>query len=133
MWLSTIKETIEKAGYKALEVNRADAADEDRVRKQKATKVLWTKFIVAAVFSLPLFYIAMVPMVTKYGISLPYPKGLDSMNYSLIYVLLQIILVVPVIGVGYKFYTIGFETLWNRSPNMDSLIAIGTTSAVQSL
>jgi Cu+-exporting ATPase len=128
--LSAIKEAIEKAGYKALEVNNADAADEDRVRKQKAIKVLWTKFIVSAVFSLPLLYIAMVPMLTKYGIVLPYPKGLDPMNYSLIYALLEIVLVLPVIGVGYKFYTVGYKALWNRSPNMDSLIAIGTTSAV---
>ncbi|MDR2753533.1 MAG: heavy metal translocating P-type ATPase [Oscillospiraceae bacterium] len=128
--LSAIKEAIEKAGYKALEVNKADAGDEDRARKQKAIKVLWTKFIVSAVFSLPLLYIAMVPMLTQYGIVLPYPKSLDPMNYSLIYALLEIVLVLPVIGVGYKFYTVGFKALWNRSPNMDSLIAIGTTAAV---
>lgn len=128
--LSTIREAIEKAGYKALEISKADAADEDRARKQKEIKTLWTKFTVSAVFSLPLLYIAMVPMLTKYGISLPYPSGLDPMNYSLIYALLELILVIPVIGVGYKFYTIGFKSLWRRSPNMDSLIAIGTTAAV---
>jgi Cu+-exporting ATPase len=128
--VSVIKEAIEKAGYKALEVSKTDAGDEDRARKQREIKVLWTKFIVAAVFSLPLLYIAMVPMLTKYGIVLPYPKSLDPMNYSLIYALLEIILVLPVIGVGYKFYTVGFKALWSRSPNMDSLIAIGTTAAV---
>lgn len=127
---SAIKETIRKAGYEALDANPANAADEDSLRKQKAIKTLWTKFIVAAAFSLPLLYIAMVPMLTKYGIFLPYPKGLDPMNYSLIYALLQIALVLPVIGVGYRFYTVGFKALWSRSPNMDSLIAIGTTAAV---
>ena len=128
--LSAIREAVEKAGYKALEVNKADAADEDRARKQKAIKTLWTKFIVSAAFSLPLLYIAMVPMLTKYGITLPFPQWLDPMNYSLIYALLEILLVLPVIGVGYKFYTVGFKALIRRSPNMDSLIAIGTTSAV---
>ncbi|GHU74248.1 copper-translocating P-type ATPase [Clostridia bacterium] len=128
--VSAIKEAIEKAGYKALEVSKTDAADEDRARKQREINVLWTKFIVAAVFSLPLLYIAMVPMLTRYSIVLPYPKGLDPMNYSLIYALLEIVLVLPVIGVGYKFYTVGFKALWSRSPNMDSLIAIGTTAAV---
>lgn len=128
--LSAIREAIEKIGYKALEINKADAADEDRARKQKEIKVLWTKFIVSAAFSLPLLYIAMVPMLTQYGIRLPYPNGLDPMNYSLIYALLELLLVIPVIGVGYKFYTIGFKSLIQRSPNMDSLIAIGTTSAV---
>lgn len=128
--VSAIKEAIEKAGYKALEVSKTDTTDEDRARKQKEIRVMWTKFIVAAVFSLPLLYIAMVPMLTKYGITLPYPKELNPMNYSLIYALLEIVLVIPVIGVGYKFYTVGFKALWNRSPNMDSLIAIGTSAAV---
>ncbi len=128
--LSVIKESIEKAGYKALEINKGDAGDEDRARKQKAIKVLWTKFIVSAVFSIPLLYIAMVPMLTKYGITLPYPRSLNPMNYSLIYALLEIALLLPVIGVGYKFYTVGFKALWHRSPNMDSLIAIGTSAAV---
>ncbi|MDR1044093.1 MAG: heavy metal translocating P-type ATPase [Candidatus Adiutrix sp.] len=128
--LSAIKEAIEKAGYQALEGDRTDAAEEDRARKQKEIRVMWTKFIVAAVFSCPLLYIAMVPMLTQYGITLPYPKGLDPMNYSLIYALLEIALVLPVIAVGYKFYTVGFKALWHRSPNMDSLIAIGTTAAV---
>lgn len=126
--LSSIREAIEKAGYKALEINKADAADEDRQRKQKEIKILWTKFIVSAVFSLPLLYIAMVPMIKV--VRLPFPAGLDPMQYSLIYALVELLLVVPVIGVGYKFYTIGFKSLWQRSPNMDSLIAIGTTAAV---
>jgi len=128
--LSAIRETIEKAGYQALEINKADAVDEDRARKQKEIRTLWTKFSVAAAFSLPLLYIAMVPMLTQYGIRLPYPAGLDPMNYSLIYALLELLLVIPVVGVGYKFYTVGFKSLWQRSPNMDSLIAIGTSAAV---
>lgn len=127
---SVIREAIEKAGYQALEINKADAGDEDRRRKQKEIKILWTKFIISAVFSLPLLYIAMVPMLIMYGIRLPYPSALDPMNYALIYALLELVLVIPVIGVGYKFYTVGFKALWNRSPNMDSLIAIGTSAAV---
>ncbi|MDR1913130.1 MAG: heavy metal translocating P-type ATPase [Clostridiales bacterium] len=126
--VSTIKESIEKAGYKALEVSKTDAADEDRARKQKEIRTLWTKFIVSAVFSLPLLYIAMVPMIKV--IRLPFPGGLDPMSYPLLYALAELLLVIPVIAVGYKFYTIGFKALWTRSPNMDSLIAIGTTAAV---
>ena len=128
--LSMIKDSIEKIGYKVMEINKSDAADEDRIRKQKEINILWTKFGISAVFSIPLLYIAMVPMLPKYGIVLPYPNSLDPMNYSLIYALLEMLLVLPVIGVGYKFYTVGYKALWNRSPNMDSLIAIGTTAAV---
>ena len=126
--LSGIREAITKAGYEALEINKTDAADEDRARKQKEIRTLWTKFIVSAVFSLPLLYIAMVPMIKV--IQLPFPAGLDPMRYSLIYALVELLLVIPVIGVGYRFYTVGFKALWQRSPNMDSLIAVGTTAAV---
>lgn len=125
---SAIKEAIEKAGYKALDDSRTDAADEDRARKKKAIRTLWIKFIVAAAFGLPLLYIAMAPMITF--VRLPFPKALDPMQYPLIYGLLQILLVLPIIGVGYRFYTVGFKALFQRSPNMDSLIAIGTTAAV---
>ena len=125
---SAIKEAIEKAGYTALEVSKTDAADEDRARKQKEIRTMWTKFTVSAVFSLPLLYIAMVPMITV--VQLPFPAGIDPMAYPLIYGLAELLLVLPVIGVGYRFYTVGFKALLQRSPNMDSLIAIGTTAAV---
>jgi len=126
--LSQIRESIEKAGYKALEINKTDAADENRLRKQREIKTLWTKFIVAAIFAIPLLYIAMVPMIKV--VRLPFPPGLDPMQFPLLYALVELLLVIPVIGVGYKFYTVGFKALWKRSPNMDSLIAIGTTAAV---
>ncbi|MDR3242320.1 MAG: heavy metal translocating P-type ATPase [Clostridiales Family XIII bacterium] len=126
--LSIIRKAIEKAGYKALELSRPDAVDDDMARRRKDIRVLWAKFIVSAAFSLPLLYIAMAPMITV--IRLPFPSGLDPMKYPLLYALVELILVAPVIGVGYKFYTVGFRALFQRSPNMDSLIAIGTTAAV---
>ncbi len=126
--VSAIRETIEKTGYEVLATDRANAADEDRARKQKEIKTLWTKFIVAALFSLPLLYIAMAPMITF--VSLPFPAALDPMHRPLAFALTQLLLTIPVVGVGYRFYTVGFTALWRRSPNMDSLIAIGTTAAV---
>jgi Cu+-exporting ATPase len=125
--VSAIKEAIEKAGYVALEVSKTDAVDEDRARKQKEIRTLWTKFIISAVFSLPLLYVAMAPMLTT---SMTLPHMLDPMTSPLAYALAELILVIPVIGVGYRFYTIGFKALISRSPNMDSLIAVGTTAAV---
>ncbi|MDR2655552.1 MAG: heavy metal translocating P-type ATPase [Oscillospiraceae bacterium] len=120
---------IEKLGYGAA-VPREETRDKDSERKKKAIRVLWTKFIVSAAFSVPLLYIAMAPMV-KF-IALPGAAALNGvmMNYPLIYALLELLLVLPAIGVGYKFYTVGFKALVQRSPNMDSLIAIGTTAAV---
>lgn len=125
--LTAIKQSIEKAGYQALEMDK-NTVDEDKLRKEKEIKTLWTKFIVASVFGLPLLYFAMVPMVSWWPF--PIPKALNPMVYPLRFALLQISLVTPIIIAGYKFYTIGFKALLQRSPNMDSLVAIGTSAAI---
>ncbi len=125
--LSAIKLCIENAGYKALEIDK-NTVDEDKLRKEKQIRTLWIKFTVAAVFGLPLLYFAMVPMVSWWPF--PIPKALNPMIYPLRFAILQISLVTPIIIAGYKFYTIGFKALFMRSPNMDSLVAIGTTAAV---
>jgi Cu+-exporting ATPase len=52
------------------------------------------------------------------------------MEYPLRYALVQLALVLPVLIAGRHFYTNGFRALWQRSPNMDSLIAMGTSAAV---
>jgi Cu+-exporting ATPase len=126
--LSAIREAIEKAGYQALEAAKDGGADEDKLRKEREIKILRTKFIVALSFALPLLYIAMVPMIT--WVTLPFPRALAPMNFPLIYALAELILVIPVIIAGNRFYTAGFKNLIHRSPNMDSLIAIGTSSAI---
>ncbi|MDR0642236.1 MAG: heavy metal translocating P-type ATPase, partial [Treponema sp.] len=126
--LSAIKEAIEKAGYQALEISRDAAVDEDKLRKEKAVKVLKIKFIIAASLGLPLLYIAMAPMAPSW-ITLPFPRALSPMNFPLLYALAELILVVPIMAVGYRFYTTGFRNLLHRSPNMDSLIAVGTSAA----
>jgi len=88
-------------------------------------KTLKTKLIIAAIFSLPLLYVAMAPMI-----SFPFPGFLSPMQHPLIYSFLQIILTIPVIIAGFHFYTFGFKSFFLLKPNMDSLIAIGTTSAL---
>lgn len=126
--LSEIKDAIAKAGYKALDAQVGSKTDEDRLRKQKEIRTLWTKFIVSGVFSIPLLYIAMVPMISF--VNLPFPGGLDPMQYPLVYALVELFLVIPVLIAGNKFYSVGFRAIIHRSPNMDSLIAMGTSAAV---
>ncbi|HYE12123.1 MAG TPA: copper ion binding protein, partial [Patescibacteria group bacterium] len=123
--LSEIKQAIAKAGYKALEIENKDKVDEDKKRKDREIKLLWTKFIVSAVFSVPLLYIAMGAML-----GWPLPKALDPMDYPLFYALVEIFLTIPVVIAGYRFYTVGFKAIIRRSPNMDSLIAMGTSAAI---
>lgn len=125
--LSAIKQCIEKTGYKALEIEK-NTVDEDKLRKQKEIRILWTKFIIAAVFGVPLLYFAMVPMVSWWPF--PIPMAVDPMMHPLRFSLLQISLVTPIIISGYRFYTVGFKALLQRSPNMDSLVAVGTSAAI---
>lgn len=121
---------INKAGYgAALPSLDTVEAEAKQARKQREARRLWIKFVVAACFSLPLLYLAMVPMLSK-TIALPFPAFLDPMTYPLVYALTQLTLVLPVIGVGYRFYYLGYKNLFHLSPNMDSLIALGTSAAV---
>ena len=126
--LSQIKAAIKKAGYEPLEIETAQAIDADRERKEKEIRTLWTKFIVSAAFSIPLLYLAMGHMLSWW--KAPIPAFLDPMNYPLNFALAQILLVIPVIVAGHRFYSVGFRAIWQRSPNMDSLIAMGTSAAI---
>ncbi len=124
--LSDIKECVIKTGYQVL-APAGNTIDEDKLRKEKEIKTLWTKFIVSASFGIPLLYIAMVPMLSWWPF--PVPKSINPMNYPLRFALLEIILVIPILIAGIRFYTVGFKALLQRSPNMDSLVAIGTSAA----
>lgn len=126
--LSAIKQSIEKAGYKALEIEKKGAVDEDKIRKEKAVRTLWTKFIVSAVFGALLLYYAMGSMIT--WLHFPIPAFLDHMHYPVRFALVQLLLTLPIIAAGYKFYTVGFMAIIRRSPNMDSLVAMGTSAAI---
>lgn len=128
--LSEIKEAVEKAGYRVLPQDGTglDQSEKERESKRKAIRAQWRRFAVSAFFALPLLYIAMAPMISF--VKLPFPGFLMPMEHPLTYALTELVLVLPIIGMGYRFYTVGFRALWRRSPNMDSLIAIGTTAAV---
>ncbi|MBE5966243.1 MAG: copper-translocating P-type ATPase [Lachnospiraceae bacterium] len=126
--LSGIKKSIEKLGYKALDIEQEGTIDQDKLRKQKEIKTLRTKFIVSLIFAVPLLYFAMAPMVSWWPF--PIPEFFAPMMHPLRYAILQLTLVTPIIIAGYRFYTVGFRALLQRSPNMDSLVAIGTSAAM---
>ncbi len=71
----------------------------------------------------------MGPMVPKPFGPWPVPNIISPETNIINYALIQIVLVVPIMLVGYKFYINGFKSLFHGSPNMDTLVAIGTSSA----
>ena len=115
---------IEELGFEA---SYAVAADAHQARRDEQIRRLRTKLIIAAALCLPLFYLAMAPMITF--VRLPYPAALDMNTHPLAFACVQLILTIPIVIVGHGFYSSGYRALWQRSPNMDSLVAIGTAAA----
>lgn len=122
--LSMIKGAVEKAGYTALE-EQTDSIDKDQERKDAEANNLLRNFIISATFTVPLLIISMGHMM---GLSLP--SIIDPMMHPLRFAVLELVLTIPSLIAGRRFYKVGFKTLFKGSPNMDSLIAIGTSAAV---
>ena len=125
-----IIEAVSKAGFKAEVVSKASDPDEVWEQKKRDIKALKMKTLVAMIFVIPLFYISMVPMITF--INLPGSAWLIEImhTYAPEYAFTQLFLTIPIAIAGYKFYTVGFMAIIRKSPNMDSLIAIGTSAAL---
>lgn len=123
--LSEIKAAIKKAGYKPLEIERESVEhDADKERKNKEIRTMKIKLAISAIFTLPLLYISMGHMI---GMAIP--SAVNPMVNPMNFAVVQLLLVMPVMAAGYRFYTVGFRTLLKGSPNMDSLIAVGTSAA----
>ncbi len=120
-----IVHAVSRAGYKLLKIDDDDLMDPDDKKKFKMLKTQYTQLIVSMAFAIPLVLLAMLEMV---GISLP--AFISPMHSPGTFAVLQLLLILPIVIAGFHFYTNGFPTLFNGHPNMDSLIAIGTTSAI---
>jgi Cu+-exporting ATPase len=117
--IDEIKSRIKKLGFGCVETNV----------KEKEIKILRVKLIVSVIFAIPLLYISMGHML-PFGLSLPLPEIIHLHYNPLNFAVAQIFLTLPITVVGYRFYIVGFRAIWFRSPNMDSLIAMGTSAAV---
>ena len=119
--IEAIINAVTKAGF-GIEPLRNN---EDTYDKQDRIKALRRRFVLSAVFALPLLIVAMGPM---WGMPLPdiISPRLNPLNYGL----LQLFLTLPIVALGYKFYTVGFKNIVKLSPNMDSLIALGSAAAL---
>ena len=125
-----IKNAIEKAGFKVLEIEKKQSVDEDKLRKEKEMKTLLTKFIVSAIFAIPLFYIAMGHMIPKPIGPLPLPKIINPDINPLNFALTQLFLTIPIVIAGNKFFSKGVKSMIAKAPTMDSLITIGSSAAL---
>ncbi len=125
--MAEVKKMVEKAGYGWEEIQK-ETVDKDKIRKEKEIKTLKTKMIVAMAFSIPLVYIAMGHMIP--GIRAPLPEFLSPKTHPMNLALAQLFLLIPVLIAGHRFYYVGFRAIRLLAPNMDSLIALGTSAAL---
>ncbi|MGF2145704.1 heavy metal translocating P-type ATPase [Vagococcus fluvialis] len=120
-----IMEAVKNSGYSAKESLSQEAqADLDKERKEKHIKKMWSRFWQSAVLTVPLLYIAMGEMI-----GLPIPEMIHPMVYPERFALLQLALTIPVLIIGRPFFIVGFRALFKGHPNMDSLVALGTSAA----
>ena len=121
-----VLDAVAEAGYQAEEKGIAKPSDvnEEAVARVQILRRKKQELLILLITALPLLYISMGSMV-----GLPQPSFLDHMKHPLLFVLSQLLLTLPAVWIGRGFYQRGFRNLIKRHPNMDSLIAVGTSAA----
>ncbi|HEL1004038.1 copper-translocating P-type ATPase PacS [Streptococcus equi subsp. zooepidemicus] len=118
-----IIQAVREAGYKAELLDETDMRGQmDRLEEQ--AHQTWYRFVWSALFSLPLVYLSMGPML---GLWLP--DALSPRLHAISYGLVQLLLTLPVLFLNRQYYVNGFKALVKKHPNMDSLVALATSFA----
>ena len=122
---SVLESAVEEAGFEAQRLKDTEDAPEPSEQSEQEYLKFRSKMWLALGFSVPLVLLAMGPML---GFSLPnwFAPETEPLRYGLI----QLLLTLPVLWAGRDFYTKGISTLLHRTPNMDTLVAMGTAAAV---
>lgn len=101
--------------------------------QQKNIADMKKRLIISIIFWIPLMYVSMGHMIYE-GLSLPIPPVTHHLFYgnenAITYAFTQLLLLVPILIANRKYFQNGFKTLARRSPNMDSLIAIGAGASI---
>ena len=119
-----IVSAIEKAGYGAT-LAGDETKQEKAPKRDESLKQMKTRIIGSSVFLVILMYFTMGHMV-----GLPAPHWYHGTENALVAALLQFFLTLPVVYLNRIYYIKGIQSLWHRSPNMDSLIAVGSGAAM---
>ena len=122
-----LKTAVEDAGYGLVDEAVVGVREDLLAAASREVVHVRNRLIVAAAFSIPIFYIAMAHMFPI--LNLPIPSFMSMLSHPVIFALVQLILCIPVLLAGSRFYERGFRVLVKGSPNMDTLVAVGTASA----
>lgn len=128
--IDAIIKAVSKAGYGASPKNHHNGKDKKNdaprgyVIADEITSIK-KRLIASAIFLVPLFYISMGHMMNW-----PLPGFFLGHENAITFAFTQFILVIPIVVINLKYFKNGFKALFHGSPNMDSLIAIGSAAAV---
>ncbi|MEZ3453732.1 MAG: heavy metal translocating P-type ATPase [Oscillospiraceae bacterium] len=112
-----VEAAVVKAGYAF--------ADKNAKAKMPHDKVMLIRLVLSMLFAVPLLTVSMGHMI-----GMPLPDLIEPHHNPMNFALAQLLLTVPVIVIGWKFFWDGSRNLFRLSPNMDSLIALGSTAAL---
>ena len=121
------KSGTKTSGQSDSQENSGLSAVEQNVKNMKK------RLIVSLIFWIPLMYVSMGHMIYQW-LNIPMPpfimNFLHGNENAITYAFTQFLLLLPILIANQKYFKNGFKTLWHRSPNMDSLIAIGAGAAI---
>ena len=133
-----IIKAVEHAGYQASSLkesagNKVGNREEKKDNVALELKEMKFRLIVSFIFLVPLMYVAMYHMFEDW-FHIPTPTVINNLFHgyenAITFGFTQLLLVTPILFVNRKYFKVGFTTLFRRTPNMDTLIALGATAAV---
>ena len=121
-----IAKVVDGVGYGARPRGKSveEELEEKNEKKEAHLREMKRNLIISAIFTVPLLFIAMADMV-----GIPMPAFLSPMQSPVSYALIQLALSLPIVWIGRRFFVDGFKALSKGHPNMDSLVALGTSAA----
>lgn len=121
-----IAKVVDGVGYSARPRGKSveEELEEKNEKKEAHLREMKRNLTISAIFTVPLLFIAMADMV-----GIPMPAFLSPMQSPVSYALIQLALVLPIVWIGRRFFVDGFKALSKGHPNMDSLVALGTSAA----
>ncbi len=121
-----IAKVVDGVGYGARPRGKSveEELEEKNEKKEAHLREMKRNLTISAIFTVPLLFIAMADMV-----GIPMPAFLSPMQSPVSYALIQLALVLPIVWIGRRFFVDGFKALSKGHPNMDSLVALGTSAA----
>ena len=121
-----IAKVVDGVGYSARPRGKSveEELEEKNEKKEAHLREMKRNLTISAIFAVPLLFIAMADMV-----GIPMPAFLSPMQSPVSYALIQLALSLPIVWLGRRFFVDGFKALSKGHPNMDSLVALGTSAA----